>query len=107
MTLEIWIRLDEGVVERGRDRIGPHVAPRLALQGIAPPLQTDLADKRLAHGFADAGDFEVEGIKRVKIQTLVRRREEACPVSIRIGFTHEGFAMREVGEVPEFHVSER
>ena len=88
--------LDDGVVERRRHGIGPHIAPRLALQGVAPPLQADLADDRLAHGLANAGDLEVEGIEREEMRPLVGRREEARPVAIRIGVAHEGFAMGEV-----------
>ncbi len=64
------------VVQSRRDRVGAHVAARLALQRVAPPLQPDLAEHGLANGIAHAGDLEAEGVKGEEIWALVGRGEQ-------------------------------
>ena len=48
---------DNGMLARRRAGIG-------GVHHLAPPLQTDLAQHRLGHGLANAGDLVIEGIKR-------------------------------------------
>src|SRR5665213_2932433 len=71
------------------NRLGDVVPPRLAagkrrLNRLAPPLQADLPEHRLAHALAHAGDLIVEGVKREQRLAVPGRREqrglEAVPV---------------------------
>ena len=50
--------------ERARDRM----AAAIATERVAPPLQADLAERRLAHAVADARDLGVEGVEREEVR---------------------------------------
>ena len=43
---------------------------------VAPPLQSDAPEERLAHGFADARNLEIEGVEGEERFALVGRGEE-------------------------------
>src|SRR6185503_4139224 len=73
----------------GGERLGDFVLARLAAaidrrQRVAPPLQADAAERRLAHHFARLRHFVIEGVERPEIFALARgrkkRRQEAVAV---------------------------
>ena len=69
-------------IERGRHR----VAAAIAVQDrIAPPLQADLAERRLADRVADARDLGVEGVQREEMRARRLRREEVGEVAVAVG----------------------
>ncbi len=82
-------RVDEG----GCDRMGAHVAARLALDGVDPPLHADFAGHGIGHRFADARDFEAEGVERVQARTQRGRREHAGQPAVAVVQPQELLAM--------------
>ena len=65
---------------RSPERIGDRMARDFAfasvLDRLAPPLQADGAEVRLAHLLGDAGKLDVQGIKSKDIVTRVARGKQ-------------------------------
>ena len=59
----------------------PPCSPRSAR---LPPLQPDLAERRLADLGANPGDFDGEGMEREEVRPRLGRREEVGQVAVRI-----------------------
>jgi hypothetical protein len=68
--------------------IGDWMAGRLllcrTLDGLAPPLQTDGAELRLAHLLGDTGELDIEGRKSKEIGPLRCRRKQSGKSAIGI-----------------------
>ena len=70
------------------------------LDRLAPPLQTDLAQHRLAGDFMNFGEFEVEGEKGQEGRPCLGRRQQgrqpAFPIVLarRLGAKGDGVAPR-------------
>ena len=78
-------------------RVLAHRAVALALERIGPPLQPDLARRRLRHPFAGQRDFGIEGIERrdrIAVGAVEhQRRQIAVPVHVtqRLGRVSKTF----------------
>ena len=75
--------------------MGTRTAFACCLKNIAPPLQANFGHDRLAPCFACAGKFVIESVKGVEQRALVRRREEASEVSVRIEAANRRLALGE------------
>ena len=73
--------------------VGGYLAPRIARESIAPPLQADLARQRLAGKLAHARDFAVEGIERIEMPPPLRRRKQRGEEPVLVGGAHHRLAM--------------
>src|SRR3546814_14100817 len=71
-------------VQRQYHRMLARPARRDALPVLAPPLQANLPDHRLADGFACTGDFGIEGIKGQQRRAARIRCEQGSPLAVRI-----------------------
>ena len=74
------------IEKRVSDGMRQHVAAGLVLQRIRPPLHADLARHRIRDDVANASDLDIEGVKRVQVRALLRRREEARGVWVSGNF---------------------
>ena len=81
------------LLQGGRNRVGAHVAPRLALEGVAPPLQADLAGHRVRGRLAHPRDGQAEGVEREEMRAGGGRREQGRVVAVRVAGPHEILAM--------------
>ena len=67
------------------------------LQDLAPPLQADAAQHRLAHRLGDARDLVVEGDQREQRLAAADRREQGGKIAVVVGRTRERADGRERG----------
>jgi hypothetical protein len=66
-----------------------------ARDGLAPPLQANLAQHRLAHGLAHLGDLVVERVEREQALARGRRREQPGEIAVVVPAPHLGRAVTE------------
>ena len=66
-----------GIEQRCRDRIRGRLALPFAVEGVAPPLETDFARHRLARAVAYARDLTAECIEGEQRTAFVRRRKQS------------------------------
>ncbi len=55
------------------------------VQPLPPPLQPDLAEHRLGHGLAYAGDLVIEGVERQKRLAPAGRGEQRRLIPVAVG----------------------
>ena len=60
-----------------------------ALDRLAPPLEADGAEIGLAHLLGDAGELDVESVKREEIGPRVRRGEQDGKAAVGIAFPRD------------------
>src|SRR5262249_39869880 len=82
------------IEQRCRDGVPRHLATRVAVEHIAPPLQTNLAWQRLARELAHAGDLAVERVEHKEMPPPLRRREQRGEEPVLVGGAHHRLAMR-------------
>src|SRR5947208_16717280 len=58
-------------------------------QHLAPPLQADLTQHRLADGLTHPRDFVIEGVKREKRLVTLGRRKQGGLVAVAIVLPHQ------------------
>ena len=59
-------------------------------ENIAPPLQSNFAELRLAHQLADTGKLDVEGIEGKQVLTRLLPRKQRARITIRISIARDG-----------------
>ena len=77
-------KVRDGLDQGGRDRM----AAAAGGQRVAPPLQADFAEHRIADRVADARDLGVEGVEREEMLARRRRREQVGEVAVAIELAH-------------------
>jgi len=80
----------EGLTRETKGFDGSHERPAdgmagaIAMNGVAPELQTDLAKPRLAHDIAQPGDFDIEGVERQKMLPCRFGREQIREIAVAV-----------------------
>ena len=64
-----------------------------SINRVEPPLLAHQANLRFAHRFADAGDFDIEGVEGEEMGPRVLWREKAAQEPVLIGLCHKFLAM--------------
>ena len=83
--------------ERGNHLVARRTARVDALDGVPPPLQTHLAERRLAHHLGGLGDLQVEGVEGEEVLAPPGRREQAGQVAVVVKTTDLIGAVRRSG----------
>ena len=78
-----------------RDRMGCGFAGPASANRIGPPLQANFACNGLMNELADAGNFDIEGVERVKRGANRGRREQGCQEAVLVGLAQEPLAITE------------
>src|SRR5437764_9799050 len=66
-----------------------HIARIDGVDCVGPPLQTDLARRRLVDHITDAGKLDIEGIERQEMRTKLLGRKQAGEKPILVALTYE------------------
>ena len=77
--------------------MGLRIAPRLAFERIAPPLEAHFAGQRIGNDLAHPGDLQVEGIERRKVQALVGGSEQVGEPAVAVARADQFVAVKVMG----------
>ena len=80
----------DGAADGVGDRVPSGFAGSGAIERIAPPLQANFAELRLAHLLGGAGKLDIEGVKGKERLARRPRREQRARIAVRIPIARDG-----------------